>query len=151
MNKIEQRFERFVNQVGKMVLQLLSSLNIKKFHKEGRDTIDRVIVMLFFLYPFDLESHISAHSSYSLILIHKVQHFDKGASLRHQSNIKQDSILRLQFFAKSIKEPVMRRELSSVFIFCHHKKIHGWLVLFFIIFLPPRRAFSGNLETKRMD
>ena len=49
MNEVESCLERLINQMGKMILNLLSSLYIDKMHKKLAYKIDLAFLKLIFL------------------------------------------------------------------------------------------------------
>lgn len=73
MNKFKARtrFKRFVNQMSKMILKLLGSLNIKEVHKKGSEAAYRYIFILFMLINFfNSQLHVPTNSTHFFVLLH---------------------------------------------------------------------------------
>lgn len=80
MNELENRFESLINQVRKVVLKLLCSLNIDKVQEYFSEKIQIFSdFLLVFSGPFELKSHISADASdCSVMIFERIVHFAKG-------------------------------------------------------------------------
>lgn len=83
MNESEGSFEWFIHKVGKVVLDLLSSLNIYELSAETCQTIYLLIFNFFILFSFlDLQTHVSADASNVRVVLHVFVHFHQGLSIR---------------------------------------------------------------------
>ncbi len=94
MYEVEEGLEGFVEQVGKVVLDLLSPLNAD----EGVSYI-RQAVHFFFIYfilgsrLFYLQTHISTNPTKVAVFLKMVVHCEDGVSSCFESNIYKDDIL----------------------------------------------------------
>ncbi len=153
MDKAESRFKSFVHQMSKMILNLLSSLDVSKFAHQPCYKIN--ILVFYYLLAIDLldfNAHIATNTSHSscllpwasFIFLQITVHFHKGCFFRVEPNIEENSELRSQFSTESIQKPIMRRQFPSVFVFDTHKKIHHsvFLALLRLIRINSLSAFS---------
>lgn len=69
--------------MGKVVLNLLGSLNISKLKADLGYTVSMVINfgLLIFLELLNLKTHITTNSTYPFIFLHVLVHLEKGKTI----------------------------------------------------------------------
>ena len=111
--------------MGKVILDLLSPLDICELEGNARQKINFIVLyLLAFMHSLEFQAHVSADSSNMLIISHVFVHLMKGFSFRFQPYIQQNRIFGLEFFAEAIEEPVMRRKFSTIFVLDTKIQIH---------------------------
>ena len=88
-----------------------------------------------FVESFHLQTHVSAHSTDIRMILHVFVHFHESFALCFQTHIKENCIFRSQLFAKTIKEPIVRGKLTSIFILGAEKQVHEGVGFVDILFL----------------
>ena len=117
MDEAKGSLERLVYQMGKVILDLLSPLDICELKRNARQKINFIVLyLLAFMHSLEFQAHVSADSSNMLIISHVFVHLMKGFSFRFQPYIQQNRIFGLEFFAEAIEEPVVRRKFSTIFV-----------------------------------
>lgn len=104
--------------MGKMVFDLLCLLNVDEVEAKSTKPVQIFVLMhLFVLYLFRLQTHIAANTSNMRssphIVVHLVERFRVGS----QSHVKKNRIFWLQLVANTIKEPVVGGKLSTILVF----------------------------------
>ena len=126
MNKSERGFKGLVHEMCKMILNLLSSLNINKMKSDICQAVNFFIFYLLrFIYFLHFQTHVTANTSDIWILFHVFVHIHECMTFRSKSNIKKNGEFRSKFFTKSIEKPIMRRKFTCIFVFNTKEKIHN--------------------------
>ncbi len=93
----------------KMILYLLSALDICHFEAYFREEINIVQFVLFLLLQLlDFQTHVPANTTYIGVRLHIVVHFEQGLSLRFEPYIEKHCIFWKKLSTKAIEKPVMR-------------------------------------------
>jgi len=125
MDELECCFERFVDQMSKVILNLLGSLDVDEL---VGDICQEVHIFICYLlasvYPLHFQTHIATHSSNTRVLFHVLVHFQKRHSLRLEAHIQKNRKLRFKFLTEAVEKPIVRRQLSSIFVLDAQEKIH---------------------------
>lgn len=164
MDEAESSLKALVHQMGEMILNLLSSLNISKFTDYS---CQKVHILVFYLllsfHFFDFETHIAANSSNTssrtlpFISVEIAIHLHQGLLIRSKTHIQQNGKLRPEFLTEAIEEPVVGRQFSCIFVLHAHKQIHNRIFIFFLhllfliilILFTLALTFLQSLETER--
>lgn len=93
----------------KMVLYLLSFLNIKNFSSDSTQPIQVIIMLHFLIFNFfNFKTHISTDSTDLVVTLEIVVHFINRMRERSETDIKKNSNFWLQLIAESVEKPVVR-------------------------------------------
>ena len=88
MDETEGRFKVFIQQMSKVIFNLLDSLNIEYHVASTRQAVDLFIFNLFIQLSFlDLQTHIATDSSYIFSFRQIFIHFHDSFSFWPQTNI----------------------------------------------------------------
>lgn len=135
MYELEKRLKGLVQKVGEVVLDLLSTLNVHEFVRDTGETVEIFLIdILLLLVSLDFETHIAANATKILVLREVLVHRKDGVIFGLEPNIKQDYVLRVEFLAEPVEEPIVGGKLSSILIFYCVKEIEK-NILFIFIFL----------------
>lgn len=109
MYEFEDRLEGFFNQMLKVFLDLLCSLDIKHIHKRTANAVHILWLIHLLVFYFLLNKpHVSAHTADPIVELHASIHLEDSVGVRTNSNIKNHCIFGLELLAESIEKPVMR-------------------------------------------
>lgn len=92
MNKFEERLKALVDQMCKMILNLLCPLNVNKIKSDVGDEIKVLSELLFLLIVWSLyfETHVSTNPTDFGVVLHGVVHQANGFLLRSEPDVKKD-------------------------------------------------------------
>lgn len=83
MDETESCLEWLIHQVGEVVLDLLSSLNVDKFQDNRCKEVDILVLYFFVVSHFlNFQTHVSADATYFLVFPHILIHLQQSFSLR---------------------------------------------------------------------
>ena len=107
-----------------MILDLLSFLNIKEVQAKATQPIQILFfVHLLILNFFSLQTHVSTNSSNMRSSPHVVIHLVKSVRVGSKAHIQQNRIFWFELIADAIEEPIVRGQLSTVFVLDTKNKI----------------------------
>jgi hypothetical protein len=110
--------------MGKVVLDLLGTLDV---HYEMRDIGQPVnLFRLGFILHFralDFDTHVATYTSEFWIEFKMLVHGEYRVVLGFEPHIHKDHILRIQFLAETVEEPIMGGQFSLVLVLHAEKKV----------------------------
>ena len=90
MDKFEDRFKRFIDEMGKMVFDLLGFLDIEEIEAEMAQPIQIFFFVHFFIFNFlGFKTHVTAYSSDVRSSPHVVVHFVERLGVGSQPHVQQ--------------------------------------------------------------
>ena len=75
MDEVKLGFERLVNKMGEVVLDLLGSLDVNEVLKARTYAVNLIVLDFFaFIHALYLQTHVAAYSSYLLVTLEVLVH-----------------------------------------------------------------------------
>jgi hypothetical protein len=126
VDELEQCFKGFVNEVGKVILNLLCALDIGNGEEELSEPIDSFMVFLVIvLETLDPQVHVPTDPPALLAgVVHMAEHAEYGSFLWTEPHIQQHRKLALDLSAESVKKPVVRGQLTAISVLCDDEQVH---------------------------
>ena len=117
MDEFKDGFEGFINEMGKMIFDLLCFLNIKEVQAKIAQPIQVFFfVHLLVFYFLCFQTHITADTSNVRASSHVVIHFVEGLRVGSKTHIKKYRVFGFELVADSVEEPVMGGEFTTIFV-----------------------------------
>lgn len=109
MNELEQGLEGLINQVSKMIFDLLGSLDINEVKEKSSDPVNFLQISLISVVKhLNSQIHVATDAPAFGILLHMIVHLVKTRFIWAQANVKKDCILSVYLPTEAIEEPIMR-------------------------------------------
>ena len=125
VDKLEDGFKRFIDEMGKMVFDLLGFLDIEEIEAEMAQPVKIFFFVHLVIFNFlGFQTHVAADSTNVRSSPHVVVHFVEGLGVGSQPHVQQYWEFGFQLIADAIEEPVMGRQFSTVFVLDAEEKVH---------------------------
>ena len=124
MDELEGAFEWFFDEMFKVVLDLLSPLDVEYDCEHAAEAVhlDRCGCLLVFHLFLD-EPQIPAHAAHFGVQLHAAVHLEEGVLVGPHSHVDQSRVFWSQLLAKTVEEPVVGGKFARLLVFNAEEEI----------------------------